>query len=240
MCHAGKVVLSFWVKYPAARSIRLSAAVQIIGSILQMEINGEKVVAVNHRQRLREQILGRRDELAPEVRQKKSLLVMKNVLTLAEIDSCAVLFAYVNFRSEVDTLNLIRVCLARGIKVAVPYTDVAGKRLNPYLINDPEKELKPGYCGIPEPVRERLVRLDAAAIDTVIMPGSVFDEKGGRLGYGGGYYDRFLEKEAPSACRIGLAFEEQVVPEVPLLSHDKRIHILVTGERIIRVFQQQA
>ncbi len=70
-------------------------------------------------------------------------------------------------------------------------------------------------------------------IETILLPGSVFDERGGRFGYGGGYYDRFLAK-VPKARRIGLAFDLQVVAEAPLQEHDELLDLVVTESRIIR------
>jgi 5-formyltetrahydrofolate cyclo-ligase len=74
--------------------------------------------------------------------------------------------------------------------------------------------------------------VDPASIDTVLIPGSVFDVTGGRLGYGGGFYDRFLSNSAPQATRIGLAFSRQLVDRVPMEPHDQYMDFLVTEEQI--------
>jgi 5-formyltetrahydrofolate cyclo-ligase len=187
------------------------------------------------RKRLRREVLVGRDRLASADRCRKSGLIEENLWQLEEITKAEVLFIYVNFRSEVETRPLIRHCLAQGKQVAVPLTDLRNSRLLPYAVNDPDQDLRPGYCGIPEPVQGRLVAIDPRAIETVILPGSVFDEQGGRLGYGGGYYDRFLANDAPEARRVGIAFEQQLVEQLPLLPHDKRLHILVTEKRILRI-----
>jgi 5-formyltetrahydrofolate cyclo-ligase len=162
-------------------------------------------------------------------------LIEENLWQLQEIVAAEILFIYVNFRSEVETLPLIRHCLAKGKQVAVPLTDVKQSRLLPFALRDPDQDLTPGYCGIPEPRQGHLAAIDPLTIETVILPGSVFDEQGGRLGYGGGYYDRFLADNAPQARRIGIAFEQQIVEQLPLLPHDKRLHIVVTEKRILRI-----
>jgi 5-formyltetrahydrofolate cyclo-ligase len=190
--------------------------------------------AAARRQELRREILARRDNLPAADRGRKSRMVEDNLWQLVEIIEAGTLFVYVSFRSEVETLGLIRRLLASGKKVAVPLTDVDNARLHPVRISDPDRDLASGYCGIPEPKAADLNILDPLTIDTVILPGSVFDPQGGRLGYGSGYYDRFLAFDAPAAHRIGIAFEEQVVRQIPLQPHDKRLHILVTEERIIR------
>ncbi|MBE0584168.1 MAG: 5-formyltetrahydrofolate cyclo-ligase, partial [Desulfofustis sp.] len=87
---------------------------------------------------------------------------------------------------------------------------------------------------IPEP-RETLLpqRLVAPIdLDLIILPGSVFDRRGGRFGYGGGYYDRLLA-QVPNATRIALAFELQVVDRLPLADHDELLDRIVTEQRII-------
>jgi 5-formyltetrahydrofolate cyclo-ligase len=190
---------------------------------------------ITPRKNLRREVLVKRDRLASSERIRKSRLIEENLWLLEEIAGAEILFIYVNFRSEVETLPLIRHCLARGKQVAVPLTDVQNSRLLPFAVNDPDRDLHPGYCGIPEPVKGRLAAVEPRAIETVILPGSVFDEQGGRLGYGGGYYDRFLATEAPQARRVGIAFEEQIVAHLPLLPHDKRLHIVVTEKRILRI-----
>jgi 5-formyltetrahydrofolate cyclo-ligase len=68
----------------------------------------------------------------------------------------------------------------------------------------------------------------------VVVPGSVFDRRCGRYGYGGGYYDRFLSIEAPQALRIGLAFSLQVVPGIPLKTHDQKMDIIVMENEMLR------
>ncbi|MDH3921502.1 MAG: 5-formyltetrahydrofolate cyclo-ligase, partial [Desulfobulbaceae bacterium] len=113
--------------------------------------------------------------------------------------------------------------------------DASAVRMIPLLIKDPEQDLVPGYYNIPEPDPKKSLRLEPGEIDAAVIPGSVFDIHGGRLGYGGGYYDRFLLNDAPQAKRIGLAFELQVVDNVPLEPHDQPLDILITEERIVNI-----
>lgn len=160
---------------------------------------------------------------------------MEKIWNLAAFKKTETLFIYVNFRSEVETYPIINRCLAENISVAVPFTDPHNAKLIPYIISDPATDLKPGYCGIPEPDPAIAKTCDPSQIDTVVLPGSVFDAHGGRLGYGGGFYDRFLEHDAPAAYRIGIAYEMQVVESVPMLPHDQRVHTLVTEKRTINV-----
>jgi 5-formyltetrahydrofolate cyclo-ligase len=126
-------------------------------------------------------------------------------------------------------------CLKQGIRVAVPLVEASAVSMIPLLIKDPEKDLVPGYYKIPEPDPQKTVRVEASRIDAAVIPGSVFDIHGGRLGYGGGYYDRFLVNEAPQARRIGFAFELQVIDKVPVETHDQPLDILITEKRIVNI-----
>ena len=189
----------------------------------------------DERQQLRKKILGTRDRLSDKDRHAKSISVMNNFLTLPGVKQWSTLFIYVNFRSEVETLELIKKCIDQKIRVAVPLVDASAVCMIPILIKDPEQDLVPGYYNIPEPDPKKSLRLEPAEIDAAVIPGSVFDLHGGRLGYGGGYYDRFLLHDAPGAKRIAFAFELQVVDKVPLEPHDQPLDILITEKRIVNI-----
>lgn len=186
---------------------------------------------------LRTRILAARDGLPAEKRRQKSQRISERLLALPEFAEARSVFAYVSFRSEVETRDLIAHCLKKGVVVSVPLTLVQEHRLLPYAVIDPGRDLAPGYCGILEPL-PTLSLVDPAAIEAVIVPGSVFDARGGRLGYGGGYYDRFLQA-APQALRIGLAFDLQVAAAVPLESHDEQLDYLITETRTIHLERER-
>ena len=186
------------------------------------------------RNSLRKTKLAARDQMAPELRQQKSGQLL-NLLTSHSVMTVAThLFIYVHFRSEVQTINLIRQRIASGKVVSVPVTLLAKSRLLAVQLTNPEIQLEAGCYGIPEPTPSRIAEatVDPATIDVVIIPGSVFDQSGGRLGYGGGFYDRFLSEAAPRATRVGVAFELQLVDQVPMEPHDQYMDILVTEQQI--------
>ncbi|WP_457573617.1 5-formyltetrahydrofolate cyclo-ligase [Desulfolithobacter sp.] len=187
------------------------------------------------RQKLREQILERRHSLTLAEQEEKSRRIVENILSLPETEQAETIFVYVNFRDEVRTTGFIKWCLTKGRMVSVPLTIVRPPGLLAVRITDPARDLTPGYCGIPEPLPELAARqsVDPATIDLVLVPGSVFDSRGGRLGYGGGFYDRYLCYQAPQAKRIGLAYELQLVDRVPVEPHDQLMDRVVTEERIL-------
>ncbi len=185
---------------------------------------------------LRKEKLSQRDGLSKVEVGYKSSIIQKKVLQLKRIIDAENIFIYVNFRSEVETLFLIKRFLSDNKKISVPITHVHQKRMEAVYIEDIKKDLTPGYCGILEPTVERIAAnvMPPEKIDVVIVPGSVFDKQGGRFGYGGGYYDRFLEK-IPSALRVGLAFDLQIVKEIPLQKHDEILDLVISEKRTIAV-----
>ena len=184
---------------------------------------------------LRKKILTERDSQDVEFLQTRSGLVESLLFGIEEFKNADTIFVYVNFRSEVNTSAIIEKLLDSNKKVTVPITHVAQKRIDAIQITDPEKDLVPGYCNIPEPREEMWIKkkVDPQDIDVILLPGSVFDERGGRFGYGGGFYDRFLSSN-PEAVRIGLAFELQITGKLPLQDHDELLDYVVTEERIIK------
>lgn len=181
---------------------------------------------------VRETILARRDCLSSQEQTRKSQKIISLLNEVPEVRQARTLFVYVQFRSEVQTLPFIRKCIQAGKTVTVPVTLVEEKKLPAVRITDPDRELRPGYCGIPEPGPELVQtgEIDPGTIDVVVVPGSVFDRRGGRLGYGGGYYDRFLVDAAPRAVRVALAYELQLVDFLELQPHDQLMDWLITEE----------
>lgn len=192
------------------------------------------MVQMNPREILRKERLVARDQLTVSQRRAKSELIQAQLFKLSIMRDARHLFAYVDFRSEVETLSFIERCLIEGKIVSVPVTLPEKSQLLVVQITDPVKQLEPGCFGIPEPTAEQVARatIDPAQIDVTLVPGSVFDPLGGRLGYGGGYYDRFLTQEAPQAVRVGLAYDVQMVEQVPMEAHDQYMDMVITDQQI--------
>lgn len=184
---------------------------------------------------LRKDTLQNRNQLTKNEISSKSLAIQKRLLCLDAIKNSQSIFAYVSFRSEVATLTLVDALISMGKSVTVPITRVEEKRLDAIRIRNRATELESGYCNIPEPKESICAKQIVAPedIEVIILPGSVFDERGGRFGYGGGYYDRFLSA-VPAATRIGLAFDLQIVTKAPLQDHDEILDIVITETRTLR------
>ncbi len=184
---------------------------------------------------LRKEILEKRDCLTTREREKKSRRILERLTALPEYETARSLFIYADFKSEVKTLQLMKHTLKQGKRVLASKTLVREKRLMLTDILDPERDFVPGYMGIPEPREEILRDISPEEVDLVLTPAVGYDERGNRLGYGGGYYDRLFERMRPETVIIGLAFEAQIVPFVPAEDHDIPIPIIVTEDRVIRI-----
>ena len=186
----------------------------------------------------RKQMLKMRDAMPPEKRRAADEARSRRILSLGLYRNAELLLFYVSYRSEADTLFLIRQALSEGRDVAVP--KVEGTELVFYRIGAVSR-LVEGYRGILEPdtksVTDEAVPVDFCKVApekaVLFLPGCAFDANGGRMGYGGGFYDRFLEKY-PELKRVALAYEEQLVEKVPREMHDKRVDVIVTEERTLQ------
>lgn len=178
---------------------------------------------------IREEILKRRDSIPLPVRRIKDRAITDRLCALTEFKSAEAVLFYASFRSEVDTAELIKHALGAGKKVFLPR--VEGDELYIHEIGGPE-DLSPGFMGIPEPSGTRQHEVGEAQI--IILPGIAFDERGFRLGYGKGYYDRMLYNVGTRPLLLALAYEEQIVKRVPDEGHDVAVDIIVTDRRIIK------
>jgi 5-formyltetrahydrofolate cyclo-ligase len=187
-----------------------------------MEISARKAT-------IRRLVLSRRGQLDPVERAQRGNALIARLLDVPEVSDADPVLAFVSISSEVPTTMLLEGVLANGKHLLLPYVADDGA-LRAAAISS-LRELEPGYRGIPEPRARLPVAPDAAGV--VIAPGVAFDERGGRLGYGGGFYDVFL-RAADKVPRVGICFEMQIVEEIPREEHDERVDVIVTEERVIR------
>jgi len=182
---------------------------------------------------LRKKVQELRDSIDPEQRRLLSALVAENLWSVPEFSAAETILFFISFRSEVDTIPMILRALDENRTVCVPCTDSGNKVMEASRIFNLDGDLQLGNYDILEPKGDCMRPVPASDIDVILMPGVAFDLTGGRLGYGGGYYDRFLEKCSPDCTLIAAAFEIQLIDHVPCADHDARIHKIVTEKRII-------
>jgi 5-formyltetrahydrofolate cyclo-ligase len=184
------------------------------------------------KQVVRDRVLQARDRLDERKRATFDKAILARLIDLPEVRSARTLMTYVTFRSEVDTRGLIDWALAAGKTVAVPR--VRGPRdMEAYCLRDPRQDLVCGTWDIPEPC-DGLDECAAQAIDLIVIPGAVFAADGGRIGYGGGFYDTYMHTLRSEVPRVALAFELQVIDELPREAHDLPVDAIVTERRVIR------
>lgn len=184
------------------------------------------------KQALRELVRARRRELA-DPHGKSAAILERLTATVAWRGAGSILF-YVGVRDEIRTLPLLERTLENGRAVAVPYCQE--RRLELFSLRS-LAELAPGAYGIPEPLPELRSRadrrIDPASIQLALTPGLAFDRRGGRLGYGGGYYDRLLPRLGSDCLKVALAYRCQIVDETPVEPHDVRVDWIVCEEEVI-------
>ncbi|MHB8170145.1 MAG: 5-formyltetrahydrofolate cyclo-ligase [Thermincolia bacterium] len=183
---------------------------------------------------LRKDILRSRRALSKEEVAVKSSKVAQWLFDLPEFNKARVVMFYLDFRNEVQTGEMINKALTMGKRVVVPITDTKNVKLIPSEIVDFPGDLVPGTWGILEPKEECVRPVAALEIDLVVVPGVAFDVKGNRLGYGGGFYDRFNSTIRLDTTLVALAFELQVQPDVYPEPHDYPVHYVITEDRLIK------
>jgi len=156
--------------------------------------------------------------------------VAQRALESPRVAEAVRVLAYAATAEELDPAPLVRALRARGAHIAYPRVTAPGEMALHWC--DDESDLAPGYCGILEPAANR-PSADAPEFDLVLVPGTAFDEACGRLGMGGGFYDRLLPQLGPDAIALGLAFDEQIVAEVPAEEHDIPLDAVVTPTRTL-------
>lgn len=180
---------------------------------------------------LRARVVAARDGLTAKDRAVRSAAIAARFAALPEARAARTLLCFVTFGSEVDTAPIIDWALAQDKTVAAPRI-VAPGTMVAHRITNPAYDLKEGKYGILAP-RADLPLMAPEDFDLVLMPGSTFCADGGRVGYGGGFYDTYLA-QAANARRIALAFELQLVDKLPCETHDLPAHVIVTEQRVIR------
>lgn len=152
--------------------------------------------------------------------------VASNLLGLEDYVRAPVISVYLSAFDEVATDELIREALARGVVVCAPVTRVAPRRMEMRRVVRLE-ELVVGRYGLREPA-ENSPLIDPGEQRAIVVPGLAFTAGGDRLGYGGGYYDRYLTGKSAECVLIGLAYDDQVVPSLPVEPWDVRMDWIVT------------
>jgi len=181
------------------------------------------------KEKLRKQIKEKRGRQSKEENRKKSKEIKERLFNLKEYRIARTVLFYVSYDGEVFTHDIIKEALDDK-RVVVPISDKEDCSLNLSILEN-WNDLEEGSYGILEPRKDCIKEISIDEIDLIIVPGVAFDLNGNRLGHGKGYYDRLLEKT--NAISIGLAFEFQIVKNIPTEINDKPVDLIITENRII-------
>lgn len=171
----------------------------------------EEKLAAAEKTRIRMEMRETRDSLDDGARAAKNTAITERIMGLDEYRAADAIMAYVAFGSEVDPEPAMRVAAGEGKRVIIP-----------------------DFFGLLELTGVYASRAKAFEVDLVLVPGIAFDKRGYRLGYGGGWYDRLAPKLHEKVKMVGIAFEEQIVREVPDEPHDLLLDLIITDSRVIK------
>lgn len=183
---------------------------------------------------LRKRILNIRNNMSEDDVINKSDLIMNKLMLLEEYTNAKTVFVYMSFKSEVSTTNLVKKMLDENKRVVIPYTDTKNTVIIPSELKSIDDDLILNSFGYYEPVYEKIKRVEPEEFDLIVTPGVVFDRNLNRVGFGKGYYDRILIRKRKDSKAVAVAYEFQVLDEVPAEEHDIKMDMIITEERIYK------
>jgi 5-formyltetrahydrofolate cyclo-ligase len=187
----------------------------------------------DRKQYIRRSIRAVRRGLSEAERLARSGRIWERVAALSCYQHARVVLGYMAFDHEVLTDGLMRQAMASGKQIVLPMVQADRDRMTLYAIEDLEHDVAPGYRGILEPRPRRTRAVAPETLELVLIPGVAFDLRGGRLGFGAGFYDRLLSRLPRDIPTVGLAFDFQVIPRLPSQPHDIMLDAIVTERCVI-------
>ena len=165
--------------------------------------------------------------------EEKTTRIENRLFEFANFLESNIVLLYINSSSEVNSLKIIKRCFNYNKIVILPAFDTTKHKMKLIKIDNVDTDLTLGPRGIlePDPIQCNVVPIEC--IDIAIIPGIAFDEKGGRIGSGDGYYDRLIPSLSITTRKVALSLEDQIVPQIQMESHDKYVDIIITDKRII-------
>jgi 5-formyltetrahydrofolate cyclo-ligase len=177
---------------------------------------------------IRKSILEKRKSQDPVMQAAQSRSIIRTLLSRKEFQKADKILIYLSKEGEVGTNDLLGRAFELGKCVCVPVVDRKKEELRISELPGPETSFRLGAFGVREPAEEDLNFVSPDQIDLVVTPGLAFDRRGGRIGYGKGYYDRLLSRLSSEVNRIALAFDYQVLDTVPQDENDIQVDAIIT------------
>lgn len=161
---------------------------------------------------------------------KKVRALQERLFEFANFLEAKIVMLYLSAQYPVDAREIIQNTLELNKIVVLP---MFGPELKMFKIDNLNTDAKPAASGMFMPVESRCKQVPVDRVDIAIIPSLALDEKGGRIGAGDGFYDRLIPKLPATTRKVSIALEEQIVPHIPMDSHDKHVDIIITDARII-------
>lgn len=187
---------------------------------------------MNTKNEIRKMVINTRNSMTKNQVLEKSSIIVKKLTASEEYIKSQTVFIYMDFKNEVMTSSLIKKMLDEGKRVVIPYTDTLNTVIIPVELHNIEEDLKVCSFGYLEPKKEKIVPVELKELDLIIVPGVAFDKNLNRIGFGKGYYDRILTTKRHDAKAVAIAYELQVLEEIPYEEHDVKMDIIITEENI--------
>lgn len=179
-----------------------------------------------------------RRALPADARARRSRAIADRVIARAEFSVSRALLSFVPLRSEVDPAPIVETARDRGMRIVLPRVDVELGTLVLHA-HDPGDPLEEGGFGVPEPL-PTAPRVEPNEVDFVLVPALAVDPQGQRIGYGKGFYDRLLPILPEAATRCAVAFDFQLIAEIPTTPGDEAVDLVVTDARVLETDARNA
>ncbi|MDW7669344.1 MAG: 5-formyltetrahydrofolate cyclo-ligase [Bacillota bacterium] len=183
---------------------------------------------------IRKVISKRRKSMSENEVKEKSKIIIEKLMNTDEFKKAKNLMVFLSFDNEVYTFDLIEKAMNMGKKVIVPYTVKDTCEIIPTLLKSIEEDLEVSNYGYMEPKKDKIQPILEENIDMTVVPGLAFDEKMNRIGFGKGYYDRYLTKTKKESKNIAIAYDYQVLEEIPSEDFDVKMDYIITEEKIYK------
>lgn len=182
---------------------------------------------------LRESVALKLKEMSADERHMKNKQIEEQLFEFANFLESRIVLLYIEKPGEVHGRDIVDRAYSYNKIVVLPTFDTTNHVMRMLKVDDPKRDLKKGTRGILEPNPHTCNEVPIECIDIAIIPGIAFDEKGGRIGSGEGYYDRLIPELAVTTRKVALSMEDQIVPMVPMESHDRFVDIIISEKRVI-------
>ena len=199
---------------------------------MTLEVNSES--AAKAKIAIRKMIVQKREELGGLEKEEKNIAIAQRLFGMDEFKKSKTIFCFLSTSFEVQTERIILESLRLGKQVLVPLLDPGGENLKASHIPSMDIDFVIGEYGVRQPAPKFRNIVPFSNIDFVVVPGLAFDSFGNRIGYGGGFYDKFFKKITGNVSRVAVGYDFQLFNLVPRSDLDEPVHFLITETKALR------